>query len=311
MYSNGYSTNTVRTFIGGTKLIGDSLSVPGLNVVSGVLSVNEIIAGTAELITVSAQNAIFQNLCVQNFSFNVSSLSLESVYAVSASFDNLLISNLSLENLSIANFTLSRGYTQRSVQNTLTVANLQVRKERVNDLNAERLSCMSMFADSFNMIPAGVILPYASSNSPSGYLLCDGSAYNTLDYPNLFRNIGFTYGSMSFGAFFLVPDCRDRALLGQGLGLSVGEYLSQNIPQHAHGISLSNGYALYEANESFDNVVGGGVKNVLTNIQNGTSGSLNQSLPVFINGSTLSTGLSIDGTRVRVRSLVINYIIKY
>lgn len=55
----------------------------------------------------------------------------------------------------------------------------------------------------------GVVLPYAGSSSPSGWLLCYGQSLLRSDYPELFANIGTTYGSVD-GTHFNLPDLRGR-----------------------------------------------------------------------------------------------------
>lgn len=55
----------------------------------------------------------------------------------------------------------------------------------------------------------GVVLPYAGASAPSGWLLCFGQSLLRSDYPELFANIGTTYGSAD-GTHFNVPDLRGR-----------------------------------------------------------------------------------------------------
>lgn len=79
------------------------------------------------------------------------------------------------------------------------------------------------------------------SNPPTGYLLCNGSSYSTVDYPSLFAAIGYTFGGS--GGAFNVPDLRKKFPLGVSysneIGLS-GGYESvvlqeANLPPHTHG----------------------------------------------------------------------------
>lgn len=54
--------------------------------------------------------------------------------------------------------------------------------------------------------------PFFGTALPSGYLWCDGSSYNTADYPTLFAAVGYTYGGG--GGTFNVPDMRGRVAIG-------------------------------------------------------------------------------------------------
>ncbi len=66
-------------------------------------------------------------------------------------------------------------------------------------------------------VPAGVVLPYAATSAPAGYLLCDGVAHEQATYPTLFAVIGTSFGGNS--TFFNTPDMRGRVVGGQGAGV--------------------------------------------------------------------------------------------
>lgn len=91
---------------------------------------------------------------------------------------------------------------------------------------------------------AGVILMYAGSNPPSGYLICDGSAVSRSDYPDLFDAVGTTYGSGDGSTTFNLPNLSGRVALGRSsthlLGTSAGEeehvLTESEMPTHNHEI---------------------------------------------------------------------------
>jgi microcystin-dependent protein len=64
-------------------------------------------------------------------------------------------------------------------------------------------------------IPVGTVFPYAGSASPAlfpeGYLLCNGASVLRATYPELFRVLGTTYGSVS-GTTFNLPQFNNRYL---------------------------------------------------------------------------------------------------
>jgi len=63
-------------------------------------------------------------------------------------------------------------------------------------------------------IPIGTIFPFAGTQVPLGYLLCDGALVARTSYPFLFQVIGTTYGGIAGGAYFRMPDLRGRFPLG-------------------------------------------------------------------------------------------------
>jgi microcystin-dependent protein len=103
--------------------------------------------------------------------------------------------------------------------------------------------------------PIGSIIDFAGTLVPNGYLDCNGQAYPTSLYPDLFNVISYTWGGS--GSNFNVPDLRRKTTMGSGgtstttIGNFVGsvggtENVSlnkSNIPSHRH---------------SFDAVVEGG-----------------------------------------------------
>ena len=77
------------------------------------------------------------------------------------------------------------------------------------------------------LMPSGVILPFAGSTSPTGWIVCDGAAYSQADYADLFAALGSTYNTQvnpTTGAAwaapsagqFRVPDMRGLFLRGEG-----------------------------------------------------------------------------------------------
>lgn len=64
------------------------------------------------------------------------------------------------------------------------------------------------------MLPVGSVLPYAGSNAPSGWLLCDGSAVSRSTYSDLFNVVGTTFGAGDGSTTFNLPDLRGRFPLG-------------------------------------------------------------------------------------------------
>lgn len=64
-----------------------------------------------------------------------------------------------------------------------------------------------------DVFPAGIVLPFAGSVAPTGWLLCDGTSYLRDSYLRLFSAISTAHGSNA-GNTFNVPDYRGRFLRG-------------------------------------------------------------------------------------------------
>ncbi len=67
-------------------------------------------------------------------------------------------------------------------------------------------------------IPAGLVLDFAGSSAPSGFLNCDGSLISRTTYARLFETIGTTYGAGDGSTTFKLPDLRGRTSVGAGAG---------------------------------------------------------------------------------------------
>lgn len=92
-----------------------------------------------------------------------------------------------------------------------------------------------------NNIPlTGEIKMWPGATAPEGYLLCDGTVYNNVDYPSLAGLLGNTWGGVA-GTSFAVPDFRRRFPWGVGSGVALGfsdteTVVSNRNPQHSHTI---------------------------------------------------------------------------
>ncbi|MBX3481855.1 MAG: phage tail protein [Caulobacter sp.] len=98
----------------------------------------------------------------------------------------------------------------------------------------------------------GTIQPFAFNFAPRGWMLCAGQLLPISQYSALFSLIGTTYGGNGTSTFGL-PDLRGRAVVGQGRGPGLSEYvmgemtgtqtvtlLTTNMPQHNHLINASS-----------------------------------------------------------------------
>lgn len=75
-----------------------------------------------------------------------------------------------------------------------------------------------------SMIQIGMILPLPPSmlQVPLGFLKCDGSIYNIVDYPDLYARIGASYSTTSLtSSQFQVPDFRGRFIYGDTMASQI------------------------------------------------------------------------------------------
>lgn len=92
--------------------------------------------------------------------------------------------------------------------------------------------------------PTGVVLPFAGSVLPAGWLSCDGSAVSRSTYAGLFAVIGTTYGSGNGSTTFNLPNMSGNVpvgvggAIGAGLGGTGGEVnhtlIINEMPSHSH-----------------------------------------------------------------------------
>lgn len=115
-------------------------------------------------------------------------------------------------------------------------------EDKINDLNNNRSSFDSL-------TPSGVMLPFAGSTEPSGWLFCHGQSLDTSTYPDLFASIGYTWGGS--GSNFNLPDTRQRFILGKAtsgegsvLGSKGGVSVTGSSPSIGHNHTMSHTHNL-------------------------------------------------------------------
>ena len=122
------------------------------------------------------------------------------------------------------------------------------------------------------------LVAFPASATPTGWLPCDGTAYNISAYPGLFAVIGTAYGGDGITTF-AVPNTLGRVAVGAGSGAglttrTLGETDGSEViaapPNHTHSVSVGV--------EVSTNVTGN--VNVPTTTNNTLSGS-----PTGVNGA--------------------------
>jgi microcystin-dependent protein len=115
-----------------------------------------------------------------------------------------------------------------------------------------------------SIVPTGGVIMWTSATLPSGWLLCDGTAYaRTGTYAALYAVIGTTFGAGNGTTTFNVPNTSGRFVRGIGTdasnasnGTTLGAYQSHALQDHKHNVQLggngsNNAYtnALYAQNQ--------------------------------------------------------------
>lgn len=68
---------------------------------------------------------------------------------------------------------------------------------------------------SLELLAPGIVLPFAGTTAPAGWLLCAGQAVSRTTFAGLFNAIGTTYGAGDGSTTFNVPDLRGRVAAGK------------------------------------------------------------------------------------------------
>lgn len=149
----------------------------------------------------------------------------------------------------------------------------------------------------------GIVLPFAGSTAPSGWLVCDGSAVSRTTYADLFTTIGTTYGVGDGSTTFNLPNISDCFVQGgtpgtthsAGLPNITGSFL----PYASRGAIWANSGSVSGAFKRGTSVSG--------TPQTAASGG-GQSLDFDASGSNSIYG---NSTTVQPKSVAMLYCIKY
>lgn len=165
--------------------------------------------------------------------------------------------------------------------------------------------------------PTGTILAFTgvssvnNPNPPDGYLWCDGTSYNKIQYSRLFQVIQNTYGGTLVDQSFNVPDLRKKFLLGSNSNTSIGigsvitggnsKLTINQMPAHSHNISFNSTNYVLGANSSTSNTSTAGNGNRL----------VNANYPSFPVQTEDINGLSVNQDDLLPPWVAVQYIIKY
>jgi len=141
-----------------------------------------------------------------------------------------------------------------------------------------------------SIVPPGVVLPFAGSVAPDGWLLCQGQAVSRTTYATLFASLGTAYGTGDGSTTFNLPNTQGYFLRGAGTtgiySTTRGAVQADDFKSHNHNIIV------YDS--------GGSSTNLPTDyFPNGT-------LP----GTNTTAIQNAGGSETRPANVGVNYIIK-
>lgn len=176
-------------------------------------------------------------------------------------------------------------------------------------------------ANTFNLLPEGMIIQYTGSTAPTGWLLCNGDVYNAsanTQYQALYNVIGNTFGGTN-NSNFKVPDYRGAFLRGAGTSGVAGytSYVGQtiNTPEahatqtHTHTIDHSH-TSTHQFRIRADGLSGVGF-DIISSFPNPSSGYTSTGLRVLGSGFVSGSNNGLSDTETRPFNYSVNYLIKY
>lgn len=122
--------------------------------------------------------------------------------------------------------------------------------------NAGAVPANADLATGNQVLPSGVLMPFAGSSAPGGWLICDGAPVSRSTYSALFTAISTTYGTGDGSTTFNLPDTRSRSLMGASTAVNAGapalgtDTRGQNLATRALGAKLGEQQHALTAAES-------------------------------------------------------------
>jgi microcystin-dependent protein len=154
---------------------------------------------------------------------------------------------------------------------------------------------MSMNGNPNDGTPTGTVISFFGLTPPTGYLACDGTAYNIADYQALADHINTQFGSYSyFGGdgttTFAVPDLRGEFLRGTGTNSHTNQGSGASVGVHQDGTNHTYVYGWQ------NNIIGLNVANQSTTGQNVGISNVDKGIGRVGILSVTATSLSIAST---------------
>jgi microcystin-dependent protein len=188
-----------------------------------------------------------------------------------------------------------------------------------NDASEGTTFTNDLRCNTFNLLPAGMVIQYTGTTAPTGWLLCNGATYNaTLNpiYQSLYNVIGNQFGGTN-NTNFKVPDYRGAFLRGSGSQAGGTTYVSSSLntsqthatQTHQHSANHGHTYShMFEITGLSQAGVGFDV------IHSFPTGRPFTSTGLAVDNATFNTGDNngtINANETRPFNYSVNYLIKY
>lgn len=126
-------------------------------------------------------------------------------------------------------------------------------KQDIEMTERERIAVQNSnnrYLQSLSYIAVGTIFPYAGKTCPEGFMVCDGSSLDVVEYAELFNVIGYSFGGS--GDYFKLPNMLGRMPVGLDSSISDFNTVGKNggqrsvkltvaqLPRHQHDVRLND-----------------------------------------------------------------------
>ena len=175
------------------------------NLIANVATSNTVVSN---VVTISAMNveptiiAAFEKANAANVAFDVANAGFNKANTAAS------IGSAAFDKANTANVVGSGAFDKANTANVVAFG-------AFDKANTANVVAVAAFNAANTGTPAGVIMPYAGSSEPSGWLFCSGNAVSRTTYSGLFNVLGITYGAGDGSTTFNLPDLRGRSIFGR------------------------------------------------------------------------------------------------
>lgn len=90
-----------------------------------------------------------------------------------------------------------------------------------------------------SLVPTGSVTPFAGSGTPSGWLVCDGTAVSRATYATLFTAIGIAYGAGDGSTTFNLPNLKGKVPVGLDAAQTEFDALGESGGSKTHTLTVA------------------------------------------------------------------------